>query len=58
MRVMVRGGPLDVEVSGGSAEELVRVAGRLKREVLDAYPLRSRPGILGTVWRLPDGDGS
>jgi len=36
MRVVVRRGPLDVEVSGGSAEELVQVAGRLKREVLDA----------------------
>jgi hypothetical protein len=36
MRVAVKRGPLEVEVSGGSAEELVRVAGRLKREVLDA----------------------
>jgi len=36
MRVLVRRGPLEVEVSGCSADELVRVAGRLKREVLDA----------------------
>ena len=37
MRVVLRRGPLEMEVSGaGSAEELVRVAGQLKREVLDA----------------------
>lgn len=36
MRVVLRRGPLEVEVSGNSADELVRVAGRLKREVLDA----------------------
>lgn len=36
MRVVLRRGPLEVEVSGSSADELVRVVGRLKREVLDA----------------------
>ena len=37
LRVVVRRGPLEVEVSGGgSAEELARLAGALRREVLDA----------------------
>jgi hypothetical protein len=37
LRVVLRRGPLEVEVSGGgSADELARLAGALKREVLDA----------------------
>ena len=37
LRVVLRSGPLEVEVSGGgSADELARLAGVLRREVLDA----------------------
>jgi hypothetical protein len=37
LRVVLRHGPLEVEVSGGaSADELARLAGALRREVLDA----------------------
>ena len=37
LRVVLRRGPLEVEVSGaGSAQELARLAGALRREVLDA----------------------
>jgi len=37
LRVVLRHGPLEVEVSGGgSADKLARLAGALRREVLDA----------------------
>ena len=37
LRVVLRRGPLEVEVSGGgSADELARLAGALRREVMDA----------------------